>query len=121
MTRLGDGHLGRPREQVGQTALVPGVQVLDEDERHARVGAQVLKQLRERIEPAGGRADADDRKPAPSAPGIHRAERHFLRRLAPAADQAVAKQATCVFVACRSCLVEGMVEYTPSGGACQTG
>ncbi len=78
MTRLGDGHLRRPREQVGQTALVPGVQVLDEDERHARVGAQALEQLRERIEPAGGRADADDWKPAPSAPGIHRAERHLL-------------------------------------------
>src|SRR5688572_10771493 len=79
MTRLGDGHLGGPREQVGQTALVPGVQVLDEDERHARVGAQVLEQLHERIKPAGGRADADDWKPTPSAPGINRAERHLLR------------------------------------------
>ena len=29
MTRLGDRHRGRPCEQVGQTALVPGVQVLN--------------------------------------------------------------------------------------------
>jgi hypothetical protein len=36
--------------------------MLDEHERHAGVGGEVLEELGERLQAAGGRADADDRK-----------------------------------------------------------
>jgi hypothetical protein len=40
-----------------------GGQMLDEDERHARVGGEVLQKLGERLQAAGGSTCGNDRKP----------------------------------------------------------
>ena len=52
---------GGPRQDVGQRAFPRRVEMLHQNEGHAGVGRQVLKQLREGLEAAGRRADADDR------------------------------------------------------------
>lgn len=39
-----------------------GVEVLNEDESHARIGRQILDQLSKRLQAASGRADADYEK-----------------------------------------------------------
>ena len=54
--------LRRAGQDLGQVARVRRRQVGDEDERHAGVGWQRAQQLRECLEAAGGRADADNRK-----------------------------------------------------------
>lgn len=62
LRRLHDGHARRPREQVAQPALVPGIEMLHEQECHPGVGREVREELGERFESARGRADADDGK-----------------------------------------------------------
>ena len=57
-----DGDRRGPGQDLGQLALVLGVEVLDERERHAGVGGQLSQELAEGLEPAGGGADADDRE-----------------------------------------------------------
>jgi hypothetical protein len=57
---LKDGHRGRARERLAKRARVRRIEVLDEHERHPGVGREVFEQLRKRLEPAGGRTDADD-------------------------------------------------------------
>jgi hypothetical protein len=59
---LHDRHFRRPRQDFRQGAGVRGRQVLHQDERHAGIGRQRLEQLRERLQPAGRGADADDRE-----------------------------------------------------------
>jgi hypothetical protein len=49
-------------EQLREGALVHGIEMLYEHETHARIEGEVLEQYRERLEPAGGRADSHDRK-----------------------------------------------------------
>ena len=55
-----------------QHALVRRVQVLDDDEGHAAVGRHVSQELLQRLQPAGGSADADDGK---SVMGVGRGDR----------------------------------------------
>jgi hypothetical protein len=81
---------------------VPGVQVLNEDERHPRVGAQVLKQLGEGVEPAGRCTDADDRKAAVPGARVYRAQRLFLPARAGCGSGG-GEVDDLVFEACRSC------------------
>ena len=59
---LHDRHFRRPRQDFRQGAGVRRRQVLHHDERHAGIGWQRLEQLRQRIQPAGRCADADDRE-----------------------------------------------------------
>jgi hypothetical protein len=59
---LDDRQRRLPRQQLRQVAGLRGVQVLHQDECHARGGRQVREELRERLPPAGGSADADDGK-----------------------------------------------------------
>ena len=49
-----------PRQQFVHQALEVWRQVLDDDERHPGVFREVVEEAHERIEAAGGRADADD-------------------------------------------------------------
>ena len=60
----GDLHARVPLHEVEQQALVVGVEVLDEHERHAQVavGGQRREELLDGGEAAGGGADADDRE-----------------------------------------------------------
>ena len=55
-----DRQLGVPREQLVHQALEVGRQVLDDDERHPGVAREVVEEALERLEAAGGGADADD-------------------------------------------------------------
>src|SRR5512133_3154080 len=55
-----DRHRRHPSEELRKGALVLGVEVLDEHKPHASVGRQMLQQLREGLQPAGGSADADE-------------------------------------------------------------
>ena len=55
-------HRGRPSENLRQHALVRGIQVLDDDERHAGVGGQVRQKRPQRFEAASRCADAHDWK-----------------------------------------------------------
>jgi hypothetical protein len=59
---LEHAHGRRAAEDLLEHAFALGIEVLDEDVRHARVWRQVLEKLREGLESARGRADADDRK-----------------------------------------------------------
>ncbi|MGC4120345.1 MAG: hypothetical protein QM765_38340 [Myxococcales bacterium] len=56
------GHLGRALQQLDQHPLVGRVQVLDDHERHAGAGGDVLEELLEGLQAAGGGAEAHDRK-----------------------------------------------------------
>ncbi len=60
--RLGNRHRGRAGEEGRQDALVGRGQVLHEHKRRAGVRGQVLQQLPEGLEAAGGSADANDGK-----------------------------------------------------------
>ncbi len=51
---------GVPAEQVDQHALVMGVQVLHQHERHAGIRGHIGEERREGFEAAGGGADTDD-------------------------------------------------------------
>ena len=55
-------HARRAAEDFPEHAAAPRVEMLDQHERHPAVRGQVLEQLREGLETAGGRADADDRE-----------------------------------------------------------
>ena len=51
--RLDHGHGGRAPKELGKQALVRGVEMLHEHERHPRVGGEVANQASERLEAAG--------------------------------------------------------------------
>ena len=57
---LGDRQAAALRQQVGQDALVAGVQVLHQHEGHAGVRRQRSEKLPEGLQPAGGSPRADD-------------------------------------------------------------
>ena len=59
---LADRHRRGLGQRVAQEARVRGIEVLDEHERHAAVGGEVLEELGERVQPSRRGADADDRK-----------------------------------------------------------
>ena len=59
---LADRHRRRLGQRLGEEARVRRIEVLDEHERHPGVGRERAEQLRERLEPAGRGADADDGK-----------------------------------------------------------
>ena len=69
---LGDRHAASLCQQVGQDALVAGVQVLHEHEGHAGVDRQRSQELSERVQSARGGPHADDGE---SAPGLGRSFR----------------------------------------------
>ena len=82
---------------------------------------QVLEQLRERLEPAGRGADADDRKTAVSGPPVRRAERHFLRGWHRLWIGRRRSRRPAFSWHAADVMTPGISEYTPSGGAGQTG
>ena len=53
---------GGALEQFGHDALVRRVQMLDDDKRHAAARRHVAEKLLQRLQSAGGGADADDGK-----------------------------------------------------------
>ena len=57
-----DRHRRDASEELGKGAFVLGVEMLDEDEAQAGVRGQMLQQLGEGLQAAGGSADANDRK-----------------------------------------------------------
>ncbi|SAK98937.1 hypothetical protein AWB82_07256 [Caballeronia glebae] len=59
---LHDGHSSESLEHGVGLALMPGRQVKYDHKRHARVVWHVLKEARQRLNPAGRCPDADDRK-----------------------------------------------------------
>jgi hypothetical protein len=56
---LADSHLRPPRQQLIHQALEVGREVLQDDERHTRVGGKRREQPLERLEAAGRGADGD--------------------------------------------------------------
>ena len=79
---LGDRQAASLRQQVGQDALVAGVQVLHQHEGHAGVRRQRSEKLPERVQPAGGGPHADDGEIAPrrTMPDFVRLAGHRLGR-----------------------------------------
>jgi len=61
---LAHGHRGVAGEQLNHHAFVGGVEVLNEDKRHAGGGRQRVEQLAAGIKAARRGADADDREGA---------------------------------------------------------
>ena len=57
---LTNRHRRRLRQGLRQKARVRGIQVLDQDKRHPGIGRQRLQELGECLEPACGRANAND-------------------------------------------------------------
>src|SRR6185312_11209506 len=57
---LGHWHAGGLRKQIREHALVPGLQVLHQNERHPGVPWKRTEKLYESLQPACGGADADD-------------------------------------------------------------
>ena len=57
-----DRHRGDAGEELREGAFVLGVEVLDKYEAQAGVGRQMLEQVGEGFQAAGGSADANDRK-----------------------------------------------------------
>ena len=55
-------HRGGALEQFGHDPLVGRVQVLDDDKGHAAIFGHMPQELFQRLQPAGGGADADNRK-----------------------------------------------------------
>jgi len=53
-------HRGDPLQDVGEFALVLGIEMLHEDEGHAGIRWQVLQKRLKRAQPACARADTDD-------------------------------------------------------------
>ncbi len=60
--RLGHRHGGHPRQQLGHHALVVGIEVGDEDERHAAPGRHRREEALEGVEAAGRGANPDDQR-----------------------------------------------------------
>ena len=58
-----DGHRCGSGQDIGQPALVRGVQVLDQHEGHAGISGKLFQKLAEGFKTAGGGADADDGEP----------------------------------------------------------
>ena len=56
------GHGRRTAEDLGQSALMLGIQMLHEHEAHAGVGGNVIEQFGERFQPARRCTHADDGK-----------------------------------------------------------
>src|SRR5215470_273260 len=54
-----DRHVGGSGQQFSENAFARGVEVLHEDEGHTRVVRQMIEQLHEGLQTAGGSADAD--------------------------------------------------------------
>ena len=61
---LADRHARGLCQQVGEAALVLGIEMLDQHEGHPAVGREISQELCEGFEPTGGRADSDDRERA---------------------------------------------------------
>ena len=57
-----DRQLRMPREQLVHQAAKVGGQVLDDDVRHPALAGRAVEESLERLEPAGGGADADDER-----------------------------------------------------------
>ena len=57
---FGDGHCAGLGKQLRQMALVLRIEVLNQHECHAGIVRQLAEQLRERLQPAGGGAYADN-------------------------------------------------------------
>ena len=60
--RLTDGHLRVLAQDVRHEALVVRGEVLDHHKAQPAVGGHIVKELLQRLQPAGGRADADDQR-----------------------------------------------------------
>jgi hypothetical protein len=60
VARLGHGHLGALGEQLRGEAFLGRIQVLDHNERQARVGRRQRQQLLDRFKAAGRSANGDD-------------------------------------------------------------
>ena len=54
-----------PRQDIRQRAVARWIEMLHQHESHAGICRQMLKQLRERLQPAGRGADADNDVPSP--------------------------------------------------------
>ena len=82
LLELGDRHPAALGQQLGQDALVVGVQVLHEHVGHARVVRQRSQQQLERVQAAGRGTDADDREGAfrQTGPKLVRLASQRLRR-----------------------------------------
>jgi hypothetical protein len=59
---LGHWHARSSRKDVWQFALVPGVKVDDDYERRGDIVGQTLEKLLQRMNPSGGRSNADGRE-----------------------------------------------------------
>jgi hypothetical protein len=59
---LADHHRRGLGQRFAQETGVRGIEVLDEDERHAAISRKLLEQLRERLEPSRRGAHPDNRK-----------------------------------------------------------
>ena len=68
---FGHRHCGFPREEIGQHALVPRIEVLDVDEGKTGVGRKLHQKLGKCFQPAGGSAYAYDRKASACGFRIH--------------------------------------------------
>jgi hypothetical protein len=60
MGYFADQHRSGSRQNLGQSAFVVGIQMLDQDKSHAGIERQVLKQLSKRLETSSGSADANN-------------------------------------------------------------
>ena len=59
-----NAHAGLALQKLGEKTDVFGIQMLDEDERHASVGWQRLEHLRKCLQTSGRGSDSHDRKSA---------------------------------------------------------
>ena len=64
LARFDDRHVGGPGQEIGQPALMAGVEVLHEHEGHPGLRRQTGQELGEGLEAPGGSADPDDGKRA---------------------------------------------------------
>ena len=75
LARLDDRHVGGPGQELGQPALMAGIEVLDQHEGHAGLRRQMGEELGEGLETPGGRAYPDDGKRAFGPLLVRRIER----------------------------------------------
>ena len=75
-----DRHRGRLGQELGQPALVPGIQMLDQHEHQPGPGGQLLQEPTDGLETASGCADADDRERGPARRQRATVGGHGLRR-----------------------------------------
>ena len=64
VARLDDRHAGGAGQEIGQPALVAGIEVLHEHEGHPGLRRQIGQELGEGLQAPGGSADPDDGKRA---------------------------------------------------------